>query len=128
MKNISCFLVQKIVIFNFKKIVNYFIFYRQHPALQNKKYNLHFSFSGSWLPFWIRILMRNTDSCTQGVTKRCRLSWLTNSALDMSPHAGGVGMRCLSHECSCAHGAYRLWRPNSIFNLWLHITTPWRLS
>jgi hypothetical protein len=34
---------------------------------------------------------------SQGVTKRCRLSWLTNSALAyMSPNAGGGGLRGLS--------------------------------
>jgi hypothetical protein len=29
------------------------------------------------------------EACDQGVKKRCRLSLLTNSALDMSPNAGG---------------------------------------
>ncbi len=30
-------------------------------------------------------------SCIQGVTKRCRLSWLTNSALIYEPKCGGSG-------------------------------------
>jgi hypothetical protein len=31
------------------------------------------------------------DSSDQGVTKRCRLSWLTNSALVYEPKCGGRG-------------------------------------
>jgi hypothetical protein len=44
---------------------------------------------------------------TQGVTKRCRLSWLTNSALVYEPNAGGWGRVCgiSANEHSCAHGA-----------------------
>jgi hypothetical protein len=44
-------------------------------------------------------------SKTQGVTKRCRLSWLTKSVLSrMSPKAGGGGRNCgvSANECSCA--------------------------
>ncbi len=42
-----------------------------------------------------------------GVTNRCRLFWLTNSALVyMSPNAGGWGFCGVSaNEYSCAHGA-----------------------
>ncbi len=42
-----------------------------------------------------------------GVAKRCRLSWLTNSALiHVSPTAGGGGSCGVSaNENSCAHGA-----------------------
>jgi hypothetical protein len=32
----------------------------------------------------------------QEVTKRCRLSWLTNSALVYEPKCGGRGLRVLS--------------------------------
>jgi hypothetical protein len=41
-----------------------------------------------------------------GVTKRCRLSWLTNSDLVYEPKCGGrgEGLRGLSNEYSCAHG------------------------
>ncbi len=45
---------------------------------------------------------------SQGITKRCRLSWLTNSALVYGPNAGGgeVGLRNLTaNEYSCAQGA-----------------------
>jgi len=35
----------------------------------------------------------------QGVTKRCRLSWLTNTALVYEPYGA------LANEYSCAHGA-----------------------
>ncbi len=42
----------------------------------------------------------------QGVTKRCRLSWLTNSALVYEPKCGGGGGCGVSaNEYSCAHGA-----------------------
>ncbi len=46
----------------------------------------------------------------QGVTKRCRLSWLTNSALVYEPKCGGRrgwGWACWvsANEYSCAHGA-----------------------
>ncbi len=42
-----------------------------------------------------------------GVTKGCCLSWLTNSALVLSPNAGGEmgGCGVSANECSCAHGA-----------------------
>ncbi len=43
-----------------------------------------------------------------GVTKRCRLSWLVNSALVYEPKCGGggaSGVRGVSHEYSCAHGS-----------------------
>jgi hypothetical protein len=45
----------------------------------------------------------------QGATKRCRLSWLTNSALVYSPNAGGGGEFAESQPMSTAvhnaHGA-----------------------
>jgi hypothetical protein len=39
----------------------------------------------------------------QGVTKRCRLSWLTSSAFEHEPKCGGMGVS--ANEYSCAHGA-----------------------
>jgi hypothetical protein len=48
------------------------------------------------------------DECTvcQGVTKRRRLSWLTNSALVYEPKCGGGGGCGVSaNEYSCKHGA-----------------------
>jgi hypothetical protein len=42
----------------------------------------------------------------QGVTKRCRLFWLTNSTLVYEPNAGEGGDCGVSaNEDSCAHGA-----------------------
>ncbi len=41
---------------------------------------------------------------SQGVTKRCRLCWLTNSAIVYEPKCGGGGKLSAS-EYSCAHGA-----------------------
>jgi hypothetical protein len=37
----------------------------------------------------------------QGVTKKCRLSWLTNSALVYEPKCGGGGCRVSANEYSC---------------------------
>ena len=45
-------------------------------------------------------------SCGQGVTKRCRLSLLTNSTLVYEPKCGGRGGCGVSaNEYSCTHGA-----------------------
>jgi hypothetical protein len=57
----------------------------------------------------------------QGVTKRCRLSWLTNSALVqyMSPNEGGggfAGSQPLSTAVPNAHGN-KLRRSDSIYNI-----------
>jgi hypothetical protein len=57
---------------------------------------------------------------TQGVTKRCRLSWLTNSALPrISPNAGEGGELKGSQPMSTAvhKSPNKLWRSNSILNL-----------
>ncbi len=41
-----------------------------------------------------------------GVTKRCRLSWLTSSALVYEPKGrGGGGCGVSANEYRCAHGA-----------------------
>ncbi len=63
---------------------------------------------------------------TTVVTKRCRLSLLTNSALGYNfpmRRAGGVlGLRLSAHEYSCAHhvtqSPNKIWRSTFIFNLW----------
>ncbi len=55
------------------------------------------------------------------VTKRCRLSWLTNSAfVFLSPNAGGRGVVAGSQPMRTAEHRRpnKLWRSNSIFNLW----------
>ncbi len=52
----------------------------------------------------------------QGVTKRCRLSWLTNNALLFEPKCGGRDGDCgvSANEYSCVH--HITWSPNnSIF-------------
>jgi hypothetical protein len=54
----------------------------------------------SWSPEGFLLLMLHTD---QGVTTRCRLSWLTNIALVYEPKCGGRGVS--ANENSCAHGA-----------------------
>ncbi len=62
----------------------------------------------------------------EGVTKRCRLSWLTNSALVHEPKCGGKGGILGSQQMSTAvhRSPNKLWRSNSIFNLWLTLTGP----
>jgi hypothetical protein len=44
----------------------------------------------------------------QGFTKRCRLSWVTNSALVYEPKCGGGNRVCgvSANDYSCPHGAY----------------------
>jgi hypothetical protein len=64
--------------------------------------------------------------CTQGVTKRCRLCLLTNSALVIWVQIRGEGGSCgvSANEYSCAH--HVTWSPNKlgrstyIFNLWVY--------
>jgi hypothetical protein len=59
----------------------------------------------------------------QGVTKRCRLSWLTNSALEYEPkwEGWGGGVVAGSQPMSTVqHGTWsinKLSRSNSIFDL-----------
>jgi hypothetical protein len=76
----------------------------------------------------VRILRTALVGIMQGVTKRCRLSWLTNSALllyeYMSPNAGGEGGFCgvPANKYSFAHGAQITLeiyiKCKSTFNLW----------
>jgi hypothetical protein len=59
---------------------------------------------------WLKMMC-----CIQGVTNRCRLSWLTNSALVYEPKCGrGVSQPMYTWSPN------KLWRSNSIFNLWLY--------
>jgi hypothetical protein len=54
----------------------------------------------------------------QGVTKRCRLSWLTNSAIVYEPKCGGGGCGGSQPMSTAVHRSpNKLWRSNSIFNL-----------
>jgi hypothetical protein len=62
--------------------------------------------------------------CEQGVTRRCRLSKLTNSAPRIwvqMRRDGGRGCRVSANENSCAHhvtlSPNKLWRSNSKFNI-----------
>ncbi len=50
----------------------------------------------------IRLREVNAKNRHQGVTKRCRLSWLTNGALVYEPKCGGLQVS--ANEYSCAHG------------------------
>ncbi len=57
---------------------------------------------------------------SQGVTKRCRLSSLTNSAVVFEPKCVGRGGVAGSQPMSTAvyKSPNKFWRSNSIFNLW----------
>jgi hypothetical protein len=52
----------------------------------------------------------------QGVIKRCRPSWLTNSALVYEPKYGGEELRGLSCVHHVTWSPNKLWRSNSITN------------
>ncbi len=61
---------------------------------------------------------------SQGVTKRCRLSWLANSSLVYERKCGG-GMRGLSQWAQLwTWSPINLWWSNSIFNLWSLLFPP----
>ncbi len=57
---------------------------------------------------------------SQGVTKRCRQSWLTNDALVYEPKCGGSGGVAWPQPVSTAvhRSPNKLWISNSILNLW----------
>jgi hypothetical protein len=64
-----------------------------------------------------------------GVTKRCRLSWLTNSALVYEPKCGGGGVTGSQSVSTAVHRSpNKLWRSNSIFYLWLSCSRRTELS
>ncbi len=65
-----------------------------------------------------------------GVTKKCRLSWLTNTALLYEPKGGERGeLRALSLWVQLYTGAQiNFWISNSVFNLWCWaLTNYWTL-
>jgi hypothetical protein len=47
----------------------------------------------------------------QGVTKRCRLSWLANSAFVYDPKWGGGGEVCGVSVQLCTWSLNKFWRP-----------------
>ncbi len=66
--------------------------------------------------FWLHVLC-----CSKGVTKRCLLSWLTNSAVAYETKCGGGELRGSQPRSTAIHRSpNKLWRFNTIFNLWLH--------
>jgi hypothetical protein len=69
--------------------------------------------------YCIILINEAIDTVNAGVTKKCRLSWLTNSALVYErPNAGDRGLRGLSKRVQlCSWSPNKLWRSNSIFNL-----------
>jgi hypothetical protein len=75
--------------------------------------------------FLVQMLQNHRDGCNiiqngnQGVTKGCRLSWLTNSVLVYEPKCGGEGGVAGSQPMGTAvhWSPNKLWRTNSIYNL-----------
>jgi hypothetical protein len=63
---------------------------------------------------------KDESACrVQRVTKRCRLSWLTNSSLVYEPKCERRGELCgISQWVQQYRSPNKLWRSNSIFNLW----------
>jgi hypothetical protein len=56
--------------------------------------------------YCIILINEAIDTVNAGVTRKCRLSWLTNSALVYEPKwGGGGGYRFSANEYGCAHGA-----------------------
>ncbi len=61
----------------------------------------------------------------QGVTKRSRLSWLTNSALVYEPKCGGggeavvAGSQPMRMSTAVHWSPHKLWRSNFIFKLYM---------
>ncbi len=56
----------------------------------------------------------------QGVTTRCRLSWLTNSALASYAGGGGLRLRGLSQWVQLCT-SHVTWSPNKLLEIYLHI-------
>ncbi len=82
-----------------------------------------------YLSYGIEDRWNNGQRVCQGVTKRCRLSLLTNRTLVIQVQRRGEGGSCgvSANEYSCAH--HVTWRPNKlrrssyIFNLWsMHLS------
>ncbi len=89
--------------------------------------------------FWVGWGGGSISACLdydQGFTKRCRLSWLTNSSLVYEPKCGGMGgggcgAQPISTAVHMEHKFSKLWNSNSLFNLWsrartrIWIPVPW---
>ncbi len=75
-------------------------------------------------PFNYNINLSSLKISRQGVTKWCRLSWQTNSALVYEPKCGGGGRPVAGSQpmSTVVHRSpNKLWRYNSIFNLCLQV-------
>ncbi len=85
------------------------LFFPQNINIKTRKFEVCVEFK--WIYCWVLLQQR--------VTKRCRLSWLTNSALVYEPKCGwgrgGVGSKPMSTAVHRSHN--KVWRSNSIFNL-----------
>ncbi len=92
----------------------------------NSKAKCYMILNRDWRLRW-HIKSRENLGLSQGVTKTCRLSLLTNSALVIRVQMRGEGGSCRvsANEYSCAHhvtwSPNKLWRSTSIFNLWFMV-------
>ncbi len=73
---------------------------------------------------WKFFVIAEGEGWSQGVKRRCRLSWQTNSALvNRVQMRGGGYCGASANEYICANhvtwSPNKLWRSNYIFNLWL---------
>jgi hypothetical protein len=74
----------------------------------------------------------------QGIKKRCRLFWMTNSALVYEPKCGGregvAGSQGQPMSTAVHRSQNKLWRSNSIFNLcspsclWVSLLAVWQVE
>ncbi len=82
--------------------------------------------------FPVSLVMVNEWEEGQGVTKRCPLSWLTNSAIVYEPKCGGMGggggfagSQSMSTVELSTWSPNKLWRSNSKINLWVSFLQIW---
>ncbi len=84
-------------------------------AMVKKRLGDHDQYRG-WRLAVLSVYAQDERELCQGVTKRCRLSWLTNSALVYEPKCGGKGGGVAGSPL-CKWNKNKLWRSTSIFNL-----------
>ncbi len=100
---------------------NYFILFLFYVCLQllvSRLLSANFSYAGKSI---CSPVLSKDSPLRPGVSKRCRPSWLTNSALVNEPKYGAKGGVAGSQPISIAvhRSPNKLWRSNSIFNLCL---------
>jgi hypothetical protein len=76
-----------------------------------------------WFCTWFLLNLTFFKEWNQGVTKRCRLSYLANSLFVYEPKWGGGGWVAGLNQWEqlCSWSPNKLWRFNSKFNLWVRL-------